>query len=90
MNLASTQQLLPVDLRQTYRLLTDDQVLTALRNHPRSAAYRLQRLFHVPGRAVDWWALKAQLSRLATEGRVKPVVVRTGNRRPWIGWEVVP
>jgi hypothetical protein len=88
---AAATALLPVDRRTSYRRLTDDELLAALRYRPRMSAFAVQRMFHVPGRAVDWWALKAQLARLATEGRLTPVLVRTTERRrPWIGWELVP
>lgn len=74
-----------VQQQRTYRLLTDEEVIAALLEHPGTSATVLARLFHAPGRAVDWHAMKAQLVRLVSEGRVRTVT--NGTRRKWTGWE---
>ena len=63
-------------------------VIWALLVHPGTSVSTLARLFHLPGSAVDWHALKSQLHRLAADRRLKAIV--NGKRRKWIGWEVTP
>jgi hypothetical protein len=77
-----------VQQKRTYRLLSDEDVIWALLVHPGTSVSTLARLFHLPGSAVDWHALKSQLHRLAADRRLKAIV--NGKRRKWIGWEVTP
>ena len=54
----------------TYRVLSDAEILTLLDSGP-LATWRIAKIAHRPGQAVDWYALKRSLHRLAEEGKVR-------------------
>ena len=70
----------------TFRCPNDDEVVGILREHPGTSSSAIARALHQPGQAVDWHALKRQVSRLHREGRIERVV--NGRRRRWFGWRL--